>query len=367
MKVELMNLKQLYLEHEEEFKSAIHHVLDTQQFIQGKHVEGFSKNYCKALNLNWGIGCSNGTSAIFVALKCLGVGQGDEVITVANTFFGTVEAIIETGATPVLVDCRADTYGMDVAAIENKITNKTKVLLPVHLYGNPVDMEALCSLAQKHNLKIIEDCAQSHLATFNGKATGGFGEYGTFSFYPGKNLGAFGDAGFITAKTQELHQKASMYVDHGRVKKYEHEFPAGNHRMDSLQAVVLDVKLKYLKNWTQKRIDIARFYDEVFKGKGFKVIEVLPGAQSVYHLYLVEVSNRDEVMKELSQAGIGVGIHYPIPLHLQPALKYLGHKEGDFPICEKASKRIVSIPMCPTLTADLLKYVVDQFLKIAKV
>lgn len=367
MTIQFVDLDAQYQSIKTEVQVAINGILETKDFIHGKSVEAFSKNFAKAQGSNFTVGCANGTSAITVALRALGVGPGDEVISVANSFFATPEAIAEVGAKIVFVDCEPDTYSMDISQIEKKITSKTKCIIPVHLYGNPTNMDALMSIANKHKLHVVEDCAQSHLATWNGKGTGTFGDMGTFSFYPGKNLGAYGDAGAITVQDQKLHQLVGMHVNHGRTKKYEHDFCAGNFRMDGMQAAILDVKLKYLNGWTEKRRELASYYESLLKPHGFKTITVRPEAKCVYHIYLVEVSNRDEVMDHFKKVDIHCGVHYPIPLHLQPALKHLEYKKGDFPVTEKASERILSLPMYAELTKEEVKKVCEELIKVAKI
>lgn len=366
MTIHFVDLDAQYKSIKPEVMEAINQVLESKDFIQGETVKKFSEHFSKVQGSKFTIGCANGTSAITVALRALNIGHGDEVITVANSFFATPEAIAEVGAKVVFVDCDPETYSLNINQIEAKITSKTKAIIPVHLYGNPVDMDTLMSLANKHGLKVIEDCAQSHMATWNGKGTGTFGQCGTFSFYPGKNLGAYGDAGAITVQTPELHQFVGMHVNHGRTKKYEHDFCAGNFRMDGIQAAVLDVKLKYLHEWTEKRIKLAKVYDSILKEKGFKTISVKPQAKCVYHIFLVEVSNRSEVMEHFKKLNIGCGVHYPIPLHLQPALKDLGYKEGDFPVTERCAQRILSLPMYAELTEKEVRTVCEEFLKVAK-
>ena len=254
------------------------------------------------------------------------------------------------------------TYGIDCSLIEKAVTKKTKAVIPVHLYGNPCDMETLCELAKNHKLDIIEDCAQAHLATYKDRPVGMFGRAGTFSFYPGKNLGACGDAGFVLTDTETFLQKVSMHVDHGRKTKYSHDFMAGNYRMDDIQAAILSVKCKYITQWTELRIQAAKKYNDLLGPYGLKVIEVLPEAKCVYHLYVVEVDCREKIMKEFKAQKIGCGIHYPIPMSLQPACSFLGHKKGDFPVSEKVAERILSLPMYPELTETSIKNV-TEFLK----
>lgn len=366
MNIPFVDLDAQYKSIKPQILSAIEGILDSKDFIQGNSVDEFSKKFNQVHGSKHTIGCANGTSAITVAFRTLGIGHGDEVITVANSFFATPEAIAEVGAKPVFVDCDPETYGMNVSQIESKITSKTKAIVPVHLYGNPSDMHAILKIAQKHNLKVVEDCAQAHLASIDGKSVGTFGDMGTFSFYPGKNLGAYGDAGAIITQDQAYNDNLKMQVNHGRTKKYEHDFLAGNFRMDGIQAAVLSVKLDHIEAWTNKRIHLGQRYNSLLKDSQLKTIKVNPGSKCVYHIYLVEVSNRDEVMNHFKEMGISCGIHYPIPLHLQPALKYLGYKMGDFPVSEVCSQRILSLPIYPELTEDMQDFVVNQLLKVAK-
>jgi dTDP-4-amino-4,6-dideoxygalactose transaminase len=367
MTIHFVDLDAQYQSIKSEIHQAINNILENKDFIHGKSVDRFSKNFAKAQGASFSVGCANGTSAITVALRALGIGNGDEVITVANSFFATPEAIAEVGAKVVFVDCEADTYSIDVKKIEAKISSKTKAIIPVHLYGNPANMTEIMRIAKRHNLKVIEDCAQGHLATWNQTGVGSFGDLGTFSFYPGKNLGAYGDAGAITTNDEKLNQLVQMHVNHGRTKKYEHDFCAGNFRMDGIQAAILDVKLNYLASWTQKRRELACHYESILKPRGFKTIEVRSEAKCVYHIYLVEVSNRDEVMEYFKSLDIQCGVHYPIPLHLQPALKHLEYKKGDFPVTEKASERILSLPMYAELSLGEVEKVCEALIKVGKV
>ena len=365
MKVPFLDLEAQYNKIKHEVLSSIESILDSRQFIQGPETLSFAENFTQIHGGNYAVGCSNGTSAITLALRALGIGRGDEVITVANTFFATVEAIAEVGARTVLVDCCPTTYSINIEQVSRAINSNTKAIIPVHLYGNPVPMTEIMTLAKKHNLKVIEDCAQGHLATHNNQAVASFGDAGTFSFYPGKNLGAYGDAGLVITGTEELKNLVTMHLNHGRTKKYEHDFMAGNYRMDDIQAAVLNVKLKYLDEWTNKRIAAASYYDQRLKEAGYKVIEVEPENKCVYHLYVVEVSNRDEVMNHLKKNQIASGIHYPVPMHLQPACKELGYNKGDFPVCEKSAKRILSLPIFPEITQEQQDHVIDTFLEVA--
>ncbi|MCY4524533.1 MAG: DegT/DnrJ/EryC1/StrS family aminotransferase [Halobacteriovoraceae bacterium] len=359
MKIPFLDLNAQYANIQDEIHIAIKQVLESKKFVQNQFCNQLARDFLNVHGGNFGVGCSNGTSAITLVLKALGVGYGDEVITVNNTFFATIEAICEVGAKPVLVDCLPDSYGIDCELVEKAISKKTKAVIPVHLYGNPCDMEKLCDLAKEHRIHLIEDCAQAHLATYKKKPVGTFGSAGTFSFFPGKNLGAYGDAGFVITDNEDLHKMVSMHINHGRTKKYEHEFMAGNYRMDDIQAAILSVKCRYISDWTERRISIAKKYDEILKKRGFKVIEIMPGSRCVYHLYVIEVKDRSEIMQKLHQNGVGTGIHYPIPINLQPACVELGYKRGSFPISEEMADKILSLPIYPEMTDESILYVTD--------
>lgn len=367
MKVPFLDLDAQYEAIKPEVQQAISEVLESKKFIQGEYAETFAQDFLKVHGADYGVGCSNGTSAITLALRALNIGPGDEIITVANTFFATVEAIAEVGAKVILVDCEPGNYLINIDQVAEVITDKTKAVIPVHLYGNPVDMERLVELCRPKGIHLIEDSAQAHLATFNGQAVGTFGDAGTFSFYPGKNLGAYGDAGFVTCRDEELTNKVAMHLNHGRTKKYEHDFLAGNYRMDGIQAAILSVKTKYIDQWTNQRIAAGDYYDQKLKAHGFKVIEKDERAKCVHHLYVVETGNREEVMQSLKDVGISTGIHYPIPMNLQPACKDLGYGEGSFPVAERTCERIVSLPIFPEITREQQDYVVEEFLKVAQI
>lgn len=364
--IPLLDLKVQFQNHRDEILTAITEVIESTAFIQGPYVEKFSRAFLDLHGGEYGTGCSNGTTAIMVALRALGVGHGDEVLVPNNTFFGTAEPVVELGAKPVLVEIDPYTYTMDLRDLTAKMTSNTKVIIPVHLYGNVEPMDTIMSIARDHGLKVIEDCAQAHLAKWNGQAVGTFGDFGTFSFYPGKNLGAYGDGGFIIAKDKRHFEFVKKFIDHGRQEKYLHDMFAGNYRMDAIQAAVLGVKLKYLEEGTQARQAIAAFYDQTLKARGFKMIEPKPEASTVYHCYIVEVSNRDEVMKHLKNQGIASGIHYPIPLSVQPAFSSLGYGAGQFLSSEKVASRIMSLPIYPEMDKAMQERVLAEFLKVAQ-
>ena len=359
MKIPFLDLNAQYIKIEDDIKSAINMVLESKKFIQNEFCRKFSKDFLNVHGGNFGVGCSNGTSAIFLALKILDIGPDDEVITANNTFFATVEAIIAVGAKPILVDCLPDTYGIDPDKVEKEITKKTKAILPVHLYGNPCEMDRLCEIAIQYNLHIIEDCAQAHLAHYKNKPVGTFGKAGTFSFFPGKNLGAYGDAGFVLSDNEDLIKRISMYLNHGRTSKYEHQFWGGNYRMDDIQGAILSVKCKYISEWTNRRIAIAQQYNKALKKKGYKIMEILPHVKCVYHLYVIEVDNRKQMMDHFQENNVNCGIHYPITMGLQPACVELGYKKGDFPVSERVASRILSLPIYPEMTNEAVKKVIN--------
>lgn len=349
-----------------ELRKCMDEILAARTFIQGPALEKFNAHFLRIHGGAFGTGCSNGTSAITVALKALNIGPGDEVLVPNHTFFGTVEPIVEVGATPVLIEIDELHHQIDLKAAALKVTAKTKAIVPVHLYGLPEPMDQIMAFAREHKLKVIEDCAQAHLAKWQGQPVGTFGEIGTFSFYPGKNLGAFGDAGFILTQSNKYFQFIKRYIDHGRKDKYLHEFFAGNFRMDGMQAAVLDVKLTRLAEWTERRCRLAKAYDEVLGAKGFRVLKPRPEATPVYHLYVIEVSNREEVMAHFQKVGIGCGVHYPVTMNCQPAFASLGYKAGQFPVSERMVSRILSLPFFPEMTSAQVQFTVSEFQKVAR-
>lgn len=362
--IPFMDLEAQFKSLEPELRAAMEDVLKNRSFIQGPAVQKFEKEFLKIHGGRFGVGCSNGTSAITVALRALGIKPGDEVLVPNHTFFGTVEPVVEVGAVPVLVDVDPEFHQMDLNFAAKKITAKTKAIIPVHLYGLPEPMDKVMEFAKTHNLKVIEDCAQAHLAKWKGQPVGTFGDIATFSFYPGKNLGAFGDAGFILTENEDYYKFIKRYINHARTDKYVHEFFGGNFRMDGLQGAVLNVKLKKIAEWSERRRELAKAYDE--RLKNFAVLKPRAGATPVYHLYVVEVSNREDVAKAFDKAKIGYGIHYPVPLNAQPAFSKFGYKPGDFPVSEKMASRIISLPFYPEMTLAQMDFVTSEFLKVAK-
>jgi len=360
MGIPLVDLKAQYLSIKDEIDSAIANVINGSSFILGKEVELFEKEFAAYCGVRFCVAVGNGTDALYLALRSLGVSKGNEVITTPLTFIATAEAITLTGATPVFVDIESRTYNIDVGRIEKAITDKTKAILPVHLYGLPADMEEIEKIAKKHNIFVIEDAAQAHGAEYRGKMAGTLGDCGAFSFYPGKNLGAYGDAGALVTDREDIAKKACMLRNHGRMDKYNHEFEGINSRMDTLQAAILRKKLKYLGEWVEKRRKNAEIYDKLLSGiKGEFMIPFEPeGIKHAYHLYVVRVKQRDTLLEKLNGEGISAGIHYPVPLHLLQAYKYLGKKKGDFPLSEKAAEEIISLPIYSEMTQAQIETVV---------
>jgi dTDP-4-amino-4,6-dideoxygalactose transaminase len=362
MKIPFMDLTGCYREIYDQVLLRIRHVIDHSDFIGGKEVSGFEEEFSMFCNVNHAVGCANGTDALMIALKALGIGEGDIVLTVPNTFIATAEAVTAVGAKVDFVDIDPDTHTLSPVKLQEYLENSSnperiKAVIPVHLYGQMADMEAIIRIAGTYHLKVIEDAAQAHGAKWNGKGPGEFGDLATFSFFPGKNLGGFGDAGAVVTNDPELSVKVRMLANHGRIEKYKHEMEGYNSRLDAIQAAVLRVKLQHLEKWTNMRIENAKYYNKLLKGKHAVIPMVRENCKHVYHLYVIRARNRDGLAQLLKQNGISTGIHYPIPLHLQPAYRYLGYKEGDFPIAEKSSKEILSLPMWPELTEDQMERV----------
>jgi len=359
LNVPFVDLNRQYDSIKKEVDSKISAVLESGHFILGKDVENFEGNFASFIGVKNCVGLDNGTSALELSLRALGIGEGDEVITVANTFIATASSIAFTGARPVLVDIDKEIYNIDVTKIEEAITPKTKAIMPVHLYGQPADMDEITKIAKKHDLFVIEDACQSHGAEYRGRKTGSLGNVAAFSFYPAKNLGCFGDGGAIVTDDDRIAEKIRMLRDYGQKEKYQHMFIAYNRRLDTIQAAVLGVKLKYLEKWNQRRREVARLYNE-----GLKNIDVVTPVERdynkhVYHLYVIRTKERDRLKEFLQAKGISTGIHYLIPIHLQPAFKHLGYEKGDFPVTEGYSKEILSLPIFPELKKEEVEYISD--------
>lgn len=317
----------------------------------------FERAFASTSGASGAVGVASGTSALQLALLAVGVGAGDEVITTAHTFIATAEPISQCGATPVFVDIDPGTYNIDPNLVENAITPRTKAIIPVHLYGQPVEMRALRDIARRHNLWLIEDAAQAHAAEYEGKRCGSIGDLACFSFYPGKNLGAYGDAGAVTGNDETLLARVRKLRDHGRTTKYEHDEIGFGERIDALQASILAAKLPHLESWTNARRDHARLYNELLADSDVIIPFESPNVRHVYHLYVIRRPGRDALLEHLKSKGIGAGVHYPIPLHRQPAYLKQGYGNVNLPITEQIAGEVVSLPMYPELTREQIEYV----------
>jgi dTDP-4-amino-4,6-dideoxygalactose transaminase len=360
--VPFVDLKAQYESIKPEIDAAIAAVIGETAFIGGPFLKAFEDAFARHCGAAHCVGLANGTDALFVAMKTLGIGPGDEVITAANSFIATSEAIKMAGAQVVFVDINPKTFNIDVERIEEKITGKTKAILPVYLYGQPADMEPIRQLARKHGLFVIGDAAQAHGASYQGMPISRLADMTSFSFYPGKNLGAYGDGGALVTDSEEWAAKARMFANHGRSKKYDHDFEGINSRLDGLQAAVLGVKLRHLEDWTERRRANAYRYNRMLQGLGLATPEEIADVRAVYHLYVLRVPNgrREALQEHLTAGGISTGIHYPIALPHLKAYRHLGHAETDFPESRKASTEIVSLPMFPELTEDQAAYTVAR-------
>lgn len=364
MEVPFLDLKAQYFLIKQEIDCAIQKVITSSKFVSGEFVTQFEDNFSQILNVSHTIGVSNGTDALITALFALGLEKDDEVITVANTFIASSEAITRAGGKVVFSDCEADSYNLNPFDIESKITSKTKGVIAVHLFGQSANIAEILKIIKKHNLFLIEDASQSFLSKYGSKFIGSFGDVATFSFYPSKNLGAFGDAGAIVTNDKKIAQKSRMFINHGRISKYDHEFEGVNCRMDGLQGAILNVKLKHINEWTETRREIANNYkkklnklDEIILPKEMKY------GKHVYHLFVIRAKERDKLKSYLAKCGIQTGIHYPIILPNLKAYEYLKCKEEDFPISNMLSKQILSLPIYPEMTNSQIEYVCEKIIK----
>jgi dTDP-4-amino-4,6-dideoxygalactose transaminase len=359
MRIPLVDLKAQYHTIKQEVMAAIENVLENMQLFLGPMNETFEREFAAYCGCEYGVGLSSGTDALALALRACGIGPGDEVITVANTFIATVEAIAMVGAMPVFVDIEPDTYTLDWRHLDSVLTSRTRAILPVHLYGHPVEMRPVLEFARTHGLRVIEDASQAHGATYEGQRVGSFGDIGCFSLYYSKNLGAYGEAGICVTADAALAQSIRMSRDHGSHLRYQHEILGVNARLDEMQAAVLHVKMSYLDRWNEARQAHARSYTKQLEG----IVEAIPVVRSwgthVFYVYVVQVRNRDHFRKVLEQEGIATAIHYPIPIHLQPACVQYSYKHGMLPVTETAAERIVSLPMYPELTMEQIQVVIN--------
>ena len=341
-----------------ELAPALQHVFESTAFAGGPFVADFEKEFAAYCGCDFAIGVSSGTAALWLVMLGLGIGPGDEVITVPNTFIATAEAISFCGATPVFVDVDPQTYTMNPDLLESAITSCTKAIIPVHLYGQPADMDPIRAVAERYGLFVIEDACQAHGAQYKGRKAGSLADAGCFSFYPGKNLGAYGEAGAVTTNNPELAHTIRMLRDHGQTEKYKHALIGWNDRMDGLQGAILSVKLRHLDEWNEARRERARLYTEFLEDvQGIVVPQEAPYARHIYHIYAVRVPHRDRIIADLCGRGIGCGIHYPVPIHLQKAYEFLGYAEGCFPVAEQSAREVLSLPIYPELTLEQLETV----------
>jgi dTDP-4-amino-4,6-dideoxygalactose transaminase len=363
MQIPLVDLQAQYQSIKPEIMAAIEDVLESMQLFLGPQSHAFEHEFAQYCGCQYGVGLSTGTDALTLALRACDIGPGDEVITVANTFIATVEAIALVGATPVFVDVDPGTYTMDWRQLDQVLTPRTRAIIPVHLYGHPVDMQPVLDFARSHDLRVIEDASQAHGATYQGQRVGSMSDIGCFSLYFSKNLGAYGEAGICVTKDSSLAESLRKLRDHGSLIRYHHEALGVNARMDEIQAAVLRVKLRYLEQWNAARQAHANFYTEQLQ----EVVEAVPvvraWATHVYYVYVVQVEERDRFREKLEQEGIATGIHYPIPIHLQPACSQYGYVRGMLPVTEAVTERIVSLPMYPELTTEQLRTVVKAVKK----
>ncbi|MBV9209884.1 MAG: DegT/DnrJ/EryC1/StrS family aminotransferase [Acidobacteria bacterium] len=355
--IPFVDLKAQYLSIQAEVDAAIQRVLDNTSFILGREVEAFEAAFAEYVGAKFCVGVSNGTAAVQLAVTACGLSAGDEVIVPANTFFATAEGVSTAGCTPVFVDADAVSYNLDVGKIEAAITERTRAIMPVHLYGQAADLDPIFELAAKHNLVVIEDAAQAHGSEYKGKRVGALGRAGCFSFYPGKNLGAYGEGGAVVTNDEEVARHLRLLRDHGSERKYHHEIIGYNFRLEGLQGAVLSVKLKHLDGWNQLRREHAAAYNRLLKESRLILPREMEYARHVYHLYVVQTAERDGLQKSLHDAGVQTGIHYPIPIHLQPAYAFLGHKRGDFPEAERQARQVLSLPMFAELTDEQIERV----------
>jgi len=367
MKIPLMDLKSQYRQLKKSIDGTMRDIAQDSKFILGKETEDFERDITKYCGIKYAIGVASGTDALILALTSLSIGRGDEVITTPFTFIATAEAISRVGAKPVFVDIDSNTYNIDPKKIKEAITPNTKALIPVHLYGNPCDMDTILKIAKRHKLRIIEDAAQAIGATYDKRMVGTFGDVGCFSFYPGKNLGAFGDGGMIVTNNKDIAEKLRILRTHGSSSKYYHSVIGFNSRLDNLQAAILSIKLKRLDNWTEARRRIAGRYNSALKDV-VTIPKEQPKGTHVYHLYIIRVKNgkRDALLNFLNENGIESRVYYPLPLHLQKCYRELGYKEGDFPEAESAAHETLALPLFQELRSGQQHYIIEKLKRYIK-
>ena len=361
MKIPFVDLKTQYRALKPQIDHAIQSVIDETAFVRGPYVAAFEAEYARRYGVKHCISVANGTDALYVTLKGLGIGPGDEVITTAISWIATSEVITQVGARVVFVDIDPEYYTLDVARIEDKITLRTRAIIPVHFYGQPAEMDKLVGLCRKHGLYLIEDCAQAHFAEYRGKRVGTFGDAGTFSFYPGKNLGAYGDAGAIITNDDDLAEKARMFANHGALEKHHHQMEGTNSRMDGIQGAVLSVKLPFVQEWNERRYQNALKYNELLKPiSGLVIPKIRPDVKHIFHVYAIRAEGRDELARHLKENGIATAVHYPVALPFMKAYEYLKCSAQEYPVAYKCQNELLSLPMYPELTDEQIGYVVDN-------
>jgi dTDP-4-amino-4,6-dideoxygalactose transaminase len=360
MKVPFVDLKSLHSEIKDDLSEVFDRVLDNSTFVLGPEVQRFEQEFAAYCGTEHCVAVNTGTAAIHLALASLGIGPGDEVITVPHTFIATAEAITAVGARPVFIDIDPVSFTMDASLMEPAITSKTRAIIPVDLYGQVANMDPILEIANRHGIPVVEDACQAHGAEYKGRKAGSFGAAGCFSFYPGKNLGACGEGGAVTTDDADLAQRIRLWRDHGSSKRYEHIFPGLNMRMEGIQGGILSVKLKYLDRWNDQRRQAAIAYDKALADTDIEVPTEMDYGRHVYHLYVIQADNRDALRQQLSDAGIESGLHYPIPLHLQEAYRFLEYKQGDFPVTERVKSRILSLPMYPGIHSEAVEQVASE-------
>jgi len=366
MNVPFVDLKIQYKTLQTKIDDAIKAVISETAFISGKYATAFEESFAAYLGIKHVVSCANGTDSLEILLKAYQVGSGDEVIVPANSWISTSECVGALGANVVFVDSHPTLYTIDVTKIEERITSKTKAIIPVHLYGNAADMDPIMDLAKKYNLIVIEDCAQAHGAKYKGKTIGTIGHASSFSFYPGKNLGAYGDAGCMATNDEKLATKLRMIANHGRLGKHDHGIEGRNSRLDGIQAAILSVKLPHLEKWTEARIRNASLYNKYLSNAGIQLPIVPDYVRHVFHLYVVQVPNREIIQQKLKEAGIETGIHYPIALPLLKAYAHLGHLPAHFPVASAQMNKLLSLPMYAELTEQQIAYVSNKLLEALK-
>ena len=367
MKIPFVDLSAMHRSLEPELLEVFTRVLRSSAFVLGPEVKQFEQAFAAYVGTEHCVALTNGTAALHLTLVALDIRPGDEVITVAHTFIATAEAISAVGARPVFVDIDPVSYTMDPALLERAITARTRAIMPVHLYGQTADMDAILEIANRHAIPVIEDACQAHGAEYKGRKAGSLGVAGCFSFYPGKNLGACGEGGAVTTDDAELAHRIRMWRDHGSRQKYVHQFPGLNMRMDGVQGGILSVKLKHLDRWNEQRRQAAAQYHEALAGSDIILPTELPWGQHVYHLYVIQADDRDALRLRLDAAGIESGLHYPIPLHLQEAYRSLGYQQGGFPVTEAVVSRILSLPMYPGISTDAVARVAEEIMETCNV